>query len=218
MRHINDPITDFEKADVQAKVSAFLTESLLSVDIIYKHFVSQTTSRSTQEKTTTWTNIYIDNAMKGSVTQEDFERDMGLFERVDSYFRIAYADFSTISYSPNVRDLLITDWSDAYTATYVSGTTFTLVGDQTSIFTAGVELKVADASTLSNAVDSSSVTTGVTTVTVLNNTLTASLSSVYVGKVYEVAKPRQKGFTGRSSAIGIDNVASTYFKIAGRLV
>jgi hypothetical protein len=73
--------------------------------------------------------------------------------------------------------------------TYVSATTFTLTGDQTSTFTVGTRLKFTDATTLYGII-TASVYTSLTTVTVTldSGSLSGSLTAVYHGISTTVGK------------------------------
>jgi len=67
--------------------------------------------------------------------------------------------------------------------TYVSGTTFTMTGDQTSFYAASRRLKAFGGATINANILSSSFNGAVTTVTILpdSGTLDVSLSSVWLG-------------------------------------
>ena len=95
---------------------------------------------------------------------------------VDDFFR---------SVEKIIRDeSLLKSWEIRGNATtYVSGTTFTMTGDQTLFFSAGRRLKAAGASTIYGAIVSSSFNGAVTTATILadSGALDASLSNVQLG-------------------------------------
>lgn len=68
--------------------------------------------------------------------------------------------------------------------TYVSGTTFTMTGDQTTFFSTGRRVKAAGGSTIYASIVSSSYNGAITTATILGDsgaTLDASLSNVQLG-------------------------------------
>lgn len=72
-------------------------------------------------------------------------------------------------------------WIDyGHTPTQTSGTTFTVTGDQTSIYTSGRRIRSTDASTIYDSIVKSEYSS-VTTVTVLEGGLTGSLSAVALG-------------------------------------
>ena len=91
---------------------------------------------------------------------------------------------------PNIKGINDTtvsqsQWVSGPTPTFISGTSFTLAGDQTSIFTVGLRLQIVDASTTKYRTISISSYDGVslTTVTVVNDgaALTSPLSAVSYG-------------------------------------
>jgi hypothetical protein len=95
---------------------------------------------------------------------------------VDDFFRSAFKITRDES--------LLKSWEIRGNATtYVSGTTFTMPGDQTAFFVAGRRIKPAGASTIYGAIVSSSYNGAITTTTILpdSGTLDASLSNVQLG-------------------------------------
>lgn len=82
------------------------------------------------------------------------------------------------------QESLLKSWEIRGNAvTYVSGTTFTMTGDQSSFFAAGRRIKAAGASTIYGAIVSTSFNGAISTVTILpdSGSLDASLSNVQLG-------------------------------------
>lgn len=75
------------------------------------------------------------------------------------------------------------EWVDGPTPTYISGTSFSLVGDQTSAFHVGRRLKITDSGGTSYAYISATAYTSLTTVTVVNDAsvIDSGLSAVSYG-------------------------------------
>ena len=96
---------------------------------------------------------------------------------VDDFFRSAFKITRDES--------LLKSWEIRGNATtYVSGTTFTMPGDQTGFFVAGRRIKAAGGSTIYGVLVSSSYNGAITTATILGDgasTLDASLSNVQLG-------------------------------------
>lgn len=96
---------------------------------------------------------------------------------VDDFFRSVEAIIRSES--------LLKSWEIRGNATtYVSGTTFTMPGDQTAFFVAGRRVKAAGAATIYGGIVSSSYNGSVTTATIAGDsgaTLDASLSNVQLG-------------------------------------
>jgi hypothetical protein len=83
----------------------------------------------------------------------------------------------------NDTTVTIDEWVSGPTPTYVSGTQFTLVGDQTSAFHVGRKLKITDAGGTKYCRITVSAFTTVTTVTVEGDTLASPTSAVRYGLV-----------------------------------
>jgi hypothetical protein len=96
---------------------------------------------------------------------------------VDDFFRSAFKITRDES--------LLKSWEIRGNAvTYVSGTTFTMTGDQTGFFSATRRIKAAGGSTIYGAIVSSSYNGAITTATILGDsgaTMDASLSNVQLG-------------------------------------
>jgi hypothetical protein len=113
-----------------------------------------------------------------------------------------------------------TSGSDAWvlfsgTPTYVSATSFTLTGDQTSTFTIGTRLKFTDSTTLHGIV-TASVYTSLTTVTVTLNSgsLSGSLTTVYHGISTTVG---QEVSTATISHLNTDIATSVIYELEALL-
>ena len=96
---------------------------------------------------------------------------------VDDFFRSAFKITRDES--------LLKSWEIRGNATtYVSGTTFTMTGDQTGFFVLGRRIKAAGGATIYGSIVSSSFNGAITTATILGDsaaTLDASLSNVQLG-------------------------------------
>lgn len=96
---------------------------------------------------------------------------------VDDFFRSGFAIVRAES--------LLKSWEIRGNATtYVSGTTFTMPGDQTTFFSTARRIKAAGGSTIYGSIVSSSYNGAITTVTIVGDsaaTLDASLSNVQLG-------------------------------------
>ncbi|MBI4169841.1 MAG: hypothetical protein HY510_07880 [Acidobacteria bacterium] len=95
------------------------------------------------------------------------------------------SNVTTVTIDETTLDGTLTDvWVNAFALLYASGTTFTVAGDKTAIFQAGLALKVQlAASTVYCKVQSSSYSSPNTTVTITGATLTDPIRVLWISPV-----------------------------------
>lgn len=123
-----------------------------------------------------------------------------------------------------INDTTVTldQWVAGPTPTYVSATSFTLVGDQTSTFMVGRRLKTTNSGgTIYSSIVSSAYTT-LTTITVVNDsgTLDSGLSAVSYGilSATNTALPPYDGVVNLTSVSGTNTVTASATKTTAPLV
>lgn len=114
-----------------------------------------------------------------------------------------------------------TEWVSGPAPTYVSATSFTLVGDQTSTFTVGRRLKTTNTSGTIYSTITVSAFAAVTTVTVVNDsgTLDSGLSAVSYGILQATNKsvPPFDGVTYLTTVAGTNTITAVALKSAAPL-